>query len=176
MAETNREQQRSTAWVTAYIGLGSNLDDPVLHVTRAYDDLKKVPSINSLRHSKLYISTPVGPAGQSDYINAAAAISTRLMPNELLRRLQAIEDAHGRRRTVHWGSRSLDLDILLYGDQLIDTDTLTIPHPRLHERVFVLYPLREVAPDDLCIPGKGLLTSLLLNCPPKGIHPYAPKC
>ena len=158
--------------MTAYIGLGSNLDDPVLHVTRACTDLKKIPFTHSLRYSKLYISNPTGPAGQPDYINAVVAISTKLMPYELLNSLQAIEKAHGRLRTVRWGPRTLDLDILVYGDRQIDTEILTIPHPSLHERAFVLYPLSEIAPADLHIPGRGLLSNLLSNCPPEGLHLY----
>ncbi len=168
------EEQRSQAWVTAYIGLGSNLGEPVVHVTQAFADLQKIPFTQSLRQSKLYISTPIGPAGQPDYINAVGAISTRLMPIELLRRLQTIEDTHGRHRTVHWGPRTLDLDILLYGDQQINTEILTIPHPGLHERAFVLYPLKEIAPDDMQIPGRGLLSCLLANCPAEGLRPYVP--
>lgn len=174
MLKSDKEQHQAAAGVTAYIGLGSNLDDPVSHVTRAFADLKKMPSTCSVRHSKLYISTPVGKTGQPDYINAVVAISTKLMPYELLNWLQSIEQAHGRSRTVHWGPRTLDLDILLYGDQQIDTELLTIPHPCLHQRAFVLYPLSEIAPADLLIPGRGLLSNLLLNCPPEGLHPYAP--
>ena len=167
-------EQCSKAQVTAYIGLGSNLDKPVVHVTQAFADLQEFPSTQSVRQSRLYISTPIGPAGQPDYINAVAAINTRLMPLELLRRLQTLEDAHGRLRTVHWGPRTLDLDILLYGDQQINTELLTIPHPGLHKRAFVLYPLKEIAPDDMHIPGRGLLSSLLANCPAEGLHPYVP--
>lgn len=151
--------------VTAWIGIGSNLDDPVDHVCRALRELSTVPGSYGLAHSSLYRNPPMGPQDQPDYINAVASMLTTLAPEALLDELQAIELDHGRvREGEHWGPRTLDLDLLLYGDNVITTDRLTVPHPGLHQRAFVLYPLAEVAPD-LDIPGRGALQTLLAACP-----------
>ncbi len=105
--------------VTAYIGLGSNLAEPVLQVRRACDALKQLPETRLLECSSLYLSPPMGPADQPDYINAVAALETTLLPYDLLAGIQAIEQAQGRTREVRWGARTLDLDLLVYGDQII---------------------------------------------------------
>lgn len=146
--------------VTAYVGLGANLQDPAAQVRRALDELGSISQSRVLSRSPLYKSPPLGPAGQPDYVNAVAALETSLAPRALLEELRAIEVRHGRRRDgTRWGPRTLDLDILLYGDQVMDTPELTLPHPGLHERAFVLYPLFDVAPE-LEIPGRGSVRAL----------------
>lgn len=158
--------------VTAYIGLGSNLAEPVLQIRRALAALEQLPE-SVLRHcSSLYLSPPMGPADQPDYVNAVAALETTLPPLDLLTRLQRIEQAQGRTRSVHWGPRTLDLDLLLYGDRIIEDERLRVPHPGLPERAFVLYPLQEIAPD-LELPGLGPLAALLANCPMDGLKRHA---
>jgi 2-amino-4-hydroxy-6-hydroxymethyldihydropteridine diphosphokinase len=138
----------------ACIGLGSNLDDPVRQVGSALDELAGLPLSRLLRRSSLYRSPPMGPTDQPDYVNAAALIETALEPLELLDVLQAIEAAHGRRRELRWGPRTLDLDLLVYGDLRLDHPRLTLPHPGIAGRAFVLVPLAEIAPD-LELPGTG---------------------
>ncbi len=157
--------------VIAYIGLGSNLDDPQLQVQRALIELDELDESRCENASGLYRSAPMGPQDQPDYINAVAALRTRLQPHDLLHGLLAIEKAHGRERDpgLHWGPRPLDLDILMYGDEQIDEDGLAVPHAGLHERVFVLYPLYEIAPD-LVVPGRGPLQALLAACPRAGLE------
>ena len=146
--------------VTAYVGLGANLDDPVRQVQRACDALAAIPDSWVLARSPLYKSAPLGPQDQPDYINAVASLQTTLTAAELLAVLRAIELQHGRRRDgTRWGPRTLDLDILLYGDLVQATAELTLPHPGLHERAFVLYPLYDVAPE-LEIPGRGSVRAL----------------
>ncbi|QQS54141.1 MAG: 2-amino-4-hydroxy-6-hydroxymethyldihydropteridine diphosphokinase [Candidatus Competibacteraceae bacterium] len=149
----------------AYIGIGSNLGRPLIQMRHAFLALRKLPASHCMACSPLYRGAPVGgPSGQPDYLNAAAALDTTLAPDELLTALQAIEAAQGRTRTVHWGPRTLDLDLLLYDQLVLDGPRLTLPHPRLHERAFVLYPLYDIAPD-LEIPGRGLLSELLIKFP-----------
>ena len=149
----------------AYIGIGGNLDDPLLQMRRAFRALRELPASRCVACSPLYRSAAVGgPSGQPDYLNAAAALDTTLAPDELLTALQATETAQGRTRIVRWGPRTLDLDLLLYDRLVLDEPRLTLPHPRLHERAFVLYPLYDIAPD-LEIPGHGLLTDLLTKFP-----------
>ena len=146
--------------VTAYLGLGANLQDPAAQVRRALDELASLPQTRLLARSPLYKSPPLGPAGQPDYINAVAVLATHLDPFALLTELRAIELRHGRQRDgSRWGPRTLDLDILLYGDRVLDTPELTLPHPGLHERAFVLYPLSDVAPE-LEVPGRGSVRAL----------------
>ncbi len=144
----------------AYVGLGSNLEDPRAQVRRALDDLAAIPATRILARSHLYKTPPLGPADQPDYINAVAALDTGLAPLDLLAALHEIEVQHGRRRDgTRWGPRSLDLDLLLYGDVTLDTPELTLPHPGLTGRAFVLYPLHEIAPL-LTVPGKGAVSGL----------------
>ncbi len=158
------------AALRAYIGLGSNLDDPVRQVTTALQELDAVADTRCVARSGLYKSMPMGPADQPDYINAAAAVDTRLSPEQLLEALQAIEHSHGRVRDHEkWGPRTLDLDILLYENKELATEYLIIPHPGLHERNFVLYPLAELAPD-IEIPGYGPLSVLLSRCGREGLE------
>lgn len=153
----------SEAAVAAYIGLGSNLENPRQQVSQALDELTAIPETILDAASSLYRSRALGPEGQPDYINAVARIKTLLAPLALLDALQAIENAHGRVREVRWGARTLDLDLLLYGNQEIRHKRLTIPHPEMHRRAFVLTPLHEIAPD-LAIPGRGGVSSLREAC------------
>jgi 2-amino-4-hydroxy-6-hydroxymethyldihydropteridine diphosphokinase len=131
----------------AYVGIGSNLDDPQAQVTRAFDELAGLPRTRLKARSSLYRSAPVGHAEQPDFINAVAALDTELSPDTLLRGLQQIENRHGRKRSFANAPRTLDLDLLLFGSARIDTGELQIPHPRMHQRAFVLQPLLEIAPD-----------------------------
>lgn len=150
--------------VRAYIGVGSNLGDPAAQVQQAFQALAELPASQLIASSPLYRAAPVGgPAGQPNYVNAVAALDTTLNPDELLTALQAIETQQGRVRTVRWGPRTLDLDILLYGSTQRNDPHLILPHPRLHERAFVLSPLHDIAPN-LTIPGQGPLSRLLRNC------------
>lgn len=152
--------------VAAFIGLGSNLNDPVDQVTRAITELDELPETTLHRYSSLYQSHPMGGLDQPDYINAVARVDTGLDPEELLAELHAIEAAHGRVREERWGARTLDLDLLLYGAIIKDTPDLKVPHPGVGEREFVLYPLYEIAPD-LEIPGLGAVSDLVHNCSAK---------
>ena len=150
--------------VRAYIGIGSNLDDPAARVRSAFGELEQLPATRLAARSSLYGSKPMGPADQPDYVNAVAAVDTRLPALELLLALAQIEDRQGRARgTGKWGPRTLDLDLLLYGEQCIATPVLTVPHPGLHERDFVLVPLAEIA-GDLDVPGQGPLSTLTARC------------
>lgn len=160
---------RASHVAQAYVALGSNLDDPAAHVGRAFLDLAAIPATRCTRRSSLYRSAPMGPTGQPDYINAVAALETELVPEELLDHLQIIEHRHGRvRGAERWGPRTLDLDLLLYGDRVLRTERLTVPHPGLHQRAFVLYPLYEIAPQ-LRIPPRGSLEELIQQCPMEGL-------
>lgn len=156
----------------AYVGLGSNLDNPVQQVSDALVELGQLENTHLLKQSRLYRSDPVGPPGQPDYINAVALLDTELEPLELLDALQAIENSHQRRRIQHWGPRTLDLDILLYANQTIDTERLRVPHPFMTQREFVLYPLAEIAPD-LDMPDGRPLRELLCECPLGTLAPVA---
>ena len=155
--------------VTAYIALGSNLANPVSQVTGAFAALDALPYSRLLKRSSLYRTAPVGYADQPDFINAVAAIETALAPRALLEALLALELSRGRAREFVNAPRTLDLDVLLYGDQRIDVPGLSIPHPRMHARAFVLAPLVEVAPDCV-IPGRGGAAQLLLACDRSGIR------
>jgi 2-amino-4-hydroxy-6-hydroxymethyldihydropteridine diphosphokinase len=158
--------------VTGYVGLGSNLDDPRGQVLKAFEAITALPSGYLLRRSSLYRTAPLGPPGQPDYVNAVAALETRLEPFALLDRLQEIERSQGRRREgPRWGPRTLDLDLLLYGDVRMDSERLSLPHPQIQHRAFVLVPLAEVAPADLEVPGRGSLRSLLRACDHSGVEP-----
>jgi 2-amino-4-hydroxy-6-hydroxymethyldihydropteridine diphosphokinase len=152
----------------AYIGLGSNLESPLAQVKRAFDELAEIPNTSLLARSAIYSSRAVGPE-QPDYINAAALLDTRLAPLALLDALQAIEQAHQRVRIQHWGPRTLDLDLLLYGDEIIGEERLTVPHPYLTQRSFVLYPLADITPN-LQLPDGTPLADLLSRCPADGLE------
>ena len=150
--------------VKAYIGLGSNLADPAAQVRSGMAALASLAETRVEACSSLFRTAPVGLREQPDFINAVCRVSTRLAPAVLMRGLLDIEGAHGRVRAgVKGGPRTLDLDLLLYGNESIRSPELTLPHPRLHERAFVLYPLHELEAD-LDIPGRGLLRNLLAGC------------
>ncbi|OOG23796.1 2-amino-4-hydroxy-6-hydroxymethyldihydropteridine diphosphokinase [Thioalkalivibrio denitrificans] len=159
------------AEVIAYVGLGSNLENPVDQVSKGLEALERLPRTRCLARSSLYTSPPMGPPGQPDYVNAVACLATGLSALELLEALMAVERTHGRLRDgTRWGPRTLDLDILLYGDARIDSPQLRVPHPGIPERPFVLYPLAEIAPGDLDLPGLGSLTGLKAGCPRGGLN------
>lgn len=148
-------------WRPAYVGVGSNLDEPVARVRDALAALRELPKSTSFLDSGLYRSAPVGPADQPDFINAVTAFMTRLDGHALLGCLRALEEARGRTRTgEHWGPRTLDLDLLVLGSVTLDEPDLRIPHPRIHERNFVLLPLAEIAPH-MRVPGRGSVLRLL---------------
>jgi len=149
----------------AYIGLGSNLHQPLRQLRAALLAVGQLPSSQLVRVSSAYRSTAVGPGEQPDYLNAVLRLDTALQPADLLRALQSIEQARGRIRTIRWGARSLDLDILLYGDRRIATPSLSIPHPELQQRNFVLYPLAEIAGPNLVLPDGTELGTLIARCP-----------
>ena len=138
----------------AAVALGSNLDDPEAQVQRGFDEIAALPGIEIVRRSRLYRTAPVGFVDQPDFVNACALVETSLAPRDLLDALLAVEQRRGRVRAIPNGPRILDLDIVLYGDQVVDEPGLRIPHPRAHQRAFVLVPLVEVWPDAV-IPGHG---------------------
>ena len=159
----------SAVRATLFVALGSNLDHPAMHVQRAMRDIEELPETALLKVSSLYETAPVGLMDQPPFVNAVARVATMLSPHEFLARLHAIEAQHGRLRNSlseqRNGPRTLDLDILIYDDLQISERGLTIPHPRMCERAFVLVPLVEIAPD-VNIPGKGFARELLatLDC------------
>ena len=156
--------------VIAYIGLGSNLDEPVAQIKSARTAIVLMPDVQELAFSSLYHSSPMGPQDQPDYVNAVMCVATGLSPMDLLRCLQNIEQEHGRvRKGERWGARTLDLDVLIYGDQEIDLPDLNVPHKGLAERSFVLYPLFEIAPQ-LLVPGMGPIADLIAKCPLYGLR------
>jgi 2-amino-4-hydroxy-6-hydroxymethyldihydropteridine diphosphokinase len=131
----------------AYVGIGSNLDDPRTHVLQAFTQLDELPHTRVVKKSSLYRSAPVGYAAQADFGNAVAQLETGLPAERLLGELQEIEARHGRKRSFPNAPRTLDLDLLLYGEAALSLPQLEIPHPRLHERAFVLRPLLEISPE-----------------------------
>lgn len=146
---------------TVYIAVGSNLSDPVSQANAAIDALKQLPKSEFVVSSSLYSSTPMGPQNQPDYINAVVEVKTELTPLELLNCTQAIELEQGRvRKEERWGPRTLDLDIILYGNEVIDSERLVVPHYGMKQREFVLYPLAEIAPN-LTLPCGTRLEDLL---------------
>lgn len=144
--------------IDAYIGLGSNLGDRGGEIDRACAEIAALPATALVARSSLYASAPVDAAG-GEYLNAVVEVKTSLAPLALLHALQAIEDAHGRARPFAGAPRTLDLDLLLHGDLVLSSDELCLPHPRLHERAFVLAPLAEIAPQ-LVVPGRGGVAAL----------------
>lgn len=153
--------------VTACIALGSNLEDPREQVRRGFEALATLPQSRLLARSRLYRTSPWGITEQPDFINAAARLETSLTPRALLDALRTIESRAGRVRGVRNGPRVLDLDLLLYGDRIVDEPGLVVPHPRLRERAFVLLPLADVAPE-LEVPGHGRIRDLLARVDASG--------
>lgn len=159
--------------VKCYVGLGSNQADPADQLRRACGALAALPHTRLAACSQLYSSAPMGPQDQPPYINAVALLITDLPALALLDALQAIELNQGRQRKAErWGPRTLDLDILLYGDQQIRLARLEVPHYHMHARAFVLYPLAELEPD-LILPDGSALQTWLDKCPADGLHPLA---
>lgn len=170
MSSVDQAARRPASPVRAYVGLGSNQSDPARQVRAALTELAGLPQTALVARSSLYRSAPLGPPDQPDYVNAVAGLDSGLSALELLHALQAIETAHGRvRGGVRWGPRTLDLDLLLYDDASFDAPELTVPHPGLHRRAFVLYPLEEIAAG-LSIPGHGKLTALLARVSSEGLE------
>lgn len=153
----------------AYVGLGANLGQPRQQLLAALEDLGRIPQTRVTARSSLYRSAPIGYPDQPDYVNAVARLETGLRPEELFAHLQEIERGHGRKRSFRNAPRSLDLDLLLYGGERIDTPALTVPHPRMHERAFVLVPLLELDPGAV-IPGRGNATELLRSCATQAVE------
>jgi 2-amino-4-hydroxy-6-hydroxymethyldihydropteridine diphosphokinase len=151
--------------ITAYIGLGSNLADPLIQLKRARLAIANLARVRELAFSSFYQSPPMGPQNQPDYVNAVMAIATDLTALDLLRCLQKIEQEQGRVRTdTRWSARTLDLDLLLYGDQQHMLPNLVVPHIGISQRAFVLYPLQEIAPT-LVLPVLGAIDKLIAHCP-----------
>ncbi|MBT4164134.1 MAG: 2-amino-4-hydroxy-6-hydroxymethyldihydropteridine diphosphokinase [Porticoccaceae bacterium] len=155
-----------------YIGLGSNLSGtmggPKEQLEQALKALENHSQITLVNVSSNYKTKAIGPGSQPDYINAAALIKTQLEPLALLDQLQLIEQKHERERSIHWGARTLDLDMLMYGTLTIEMPRLTIPHPRIRDRAFVLAPLLDLDPN-LSLPEGQSIAKLLANCPEQGI-------
>ena len=149
----------------AYLALGSNLDDPASQLHAALMELAALPYCHIDIVSSAYSSAAVGPGKQSDYLNAVLKLTTSLDALQLLSATQAIEIKRGRIRGERWAARTLDIDILLFGDAVINTRTLQVPHPRMTIRNFVLYPLAEIADEKMVLPSIGVLGSLLAKCP-----------
>lgn len=159
--------------IVASIGLGANLNDPAAQVEYALAELDRLPATRLLARSSLYASAPVGYVDQPDFINAVAQVETALAPRALLAALLDIEHRHGRERSFRNAPRTLDLDLLLYGDARFHEEGLTLPHPRMSERAFVLLPLLEIAPD-IQIPGLGRADAGLAQCADQPISALPP--
>ncbi|GAB3026663.1 2-amino-4-hydroxy-6-hydroxymethyldihydropteridine diphosphokinase [Bowmanella dokdonensis] len=155
--------------IPCYIGLGSNLDNPARQLLVALKGMQTMAASRLTHCSSFYQSRPMGPPDQPDYVNAVARLETSLSAMELLRALQALEKASGRVRSLRWGARTLDLDVLLYGDQVIHNEALTVPHYGIAEREFVLCPLQEIAPQ-LVLPDGRSLAELVASCPVQGMQ------
>ncbi len=152
---------QARTFIRAYIGLGSNLDEPLTQLQHAIEALRQIPESRLTAISRIYRSKPMGPADQPDYLNAVAMFDTCLEPLALLDALQAIEQQQGRLRTgEHWGPRSLDLDLLLYGVEVIEQPRLQVPHPGITQRNFVLQPLFDLAPELILPSGLALRDAL----------------
>ncbi|MBT9539805.1 2-amino-4-hydroxy-6-hydroxymethyldihydropteridine diphosphokinase [Thiobacillus sp.] len=159
--------------VVATVGLGANLNDPAAQVEYALAELDRLPATRLLARSSLYASAPVGYVDQPDFVNAVAQIETALAPRALLAALLDIEHRHGRERSFRNAPRTLDLDLLLYGAAHFHEDGLTLPHPRMSERGFVLFPLLEIAPDAV-IPGRGRAADWVARCGDQHVSPLIP--
>ncbi|VAW73309.1 2-amino-4-hydroxy-6-hydroxymethyldihydropteridinepyrophosphokinase [hydrothermal vent metagenome] len=176
-------------YVNVFLGLGSNLDDPVQQIKNAIQALQQLPDcvwlsssslyqsiamtenfvevnsadVNSCLSKSLHATLDSSNESQADYINAVVNIKTTLNAFQLLEQTMAIEQQQKRQREIHWGPRTLDIDLLVYGSELINTDILTVPHPGMHQRSFVLLPLSELVSEDFIIPGRGCLGEFLLK-------------
>jgi 2-amino-4-hydroxy-6-hydroxymethyldihydropteridine diphosphokinase len=155
--------------VAAFVGLGANIQEPMAQLKQALVELTTIPETRMTARSSFYRTAPVGYLEQPDFINAVAKLETSLAPRVLLDALHSIENRHGRRRTIRNAPRTLDLDLLLYAEQVLDEEGLTLPHPRMHERAFVLAPLAEIAPEVL-VPGRGRALELLARVDRSGVE------
>jgi 2-amino-4-hydroxy-6-hydroxymethyldihydropteridine diphosphokinase len=156
-------------WIPAYVGLGSNLDEPRTQIGRALDALAELPGSRLVLRSRLYGSKPFGPVPQPDFVNAVAGLLTTLDADAWFAALRALEPRLGRvPPRERWGPRAIDLDLLLFGSERRDAGELLLPHPGIVERNFVLYPLADIAPD-LTIPGRGRVRELAARVSPQGI-------
>ncbi|MBU2709454.1 2-amino-4-hydroxy-6-hydroxymethyldihydropteridine diphosphokinase [Zooshikella harenae] len=154
--------------ISSYIALGSNLDEPLTHIIAGLQGLHQLPDTTIEAVSGLYSTPPLGPEGQQNYLNAVAQINTTHPPLALLDALQSIEQQQGRKRLVRWGPRTLDLDILLYGNQVINHERLVVPHAEMNNRSFVLLPLADIA-KDLVLPSGTTVRQLATNIDKTGI-------
>ena len=160
-------------WTPVYVALGSNLDEPRAQIERAFGELAKLGDCRLIARSRLYVTRPLGPQDQPDFINAVAGLLTKLEASALLERLQAIERAMGKQAPgERWGARRIDLDLIMFGNQTIQEPALQVPHPGVPSRNFVLYPLLDIAPE-LSIPGHGRVADLALRVGPDGIAPLS---
>ena len=159
---------RHSSLVTAFVALGSNLGDPATQIRSALRELAALPGTRLVRQSSFYRNPPEGGLDQPEFVNAVAQIETRAGPRELLDRLLEIERAHGRARDYPNAPRTLDLDVVLYGDRVVREPGLTIPHPRMLDRAFVLVPLAEIAPDT-AVPGHGRVADLAAKLDATGL-------
>ena len=150
------------AEIDAFVGLGSNLDEPAAQLRHAIERLAGLQATSVISVSSVYRSAPFGPVAQPDFLNAAVQLRTALQPVELLRALLAIEEDQGRVRGERWGPRRIDLDLLVYADHVCATAELTLPHPGIGDRNFVLLPLQEIAPE-LVIPGLGRVADIAVS-------------
>jgi 2-amino-4-hydroxy-6-hydroxymethyldihydropteridine diphosphokinase len=146
-----------------YLGIGSNKNHPYFRIYTVLKQINRIKSTNIVKKSSLYITKPLGPQAQPNFINSVIEIRTNLKPMELLDQLQNLERLHNRKKTKRWGPRSMDIDILIYNNLIMNTDKLTIPHPGLKYRDFVLIPLYEIASYGYEIPKYGKITSLVKN-------------
>ena len=169
MGIIGKQDEGGFAFTIAYIGIGANLGDARANVADAFERLQKLAGCTLMATSSLYRTAPIDSSGDH-YINAVARIATTLAAEALLRDLHAIEQAHGRERPYRNAPRTLDLDLLLYGDTVIDTPALSVPHPRITERAFVLVPLLELAPA-IHIPGRGAAHDYLAAVADQAISP-----
>jgi 2-amino-4-hydroxy-6-hydroxymethyldihydropteridine diphosphokinase len=159
-----------TLWRPAYVGIGSNLDDPRVQVERAIERLRMLPDTRLVARSRCYGSEPFGPVRQAAFVNAVAGLLTTLEPEALLAELRKVEATMGRERRERWGPRIIDLDLLVLGTERRSDERLTLPHAGIVERNFVLYPLAEIAPD-LEVPGLGRVAGLARRVAATGIWP-----
>jgi 2-amino-4-hydroxy-6-hydroxymethyldihydropteridine diphosphokinase len=159
---------------TAYLGLGSNLGDRLANLQRAVDLLAAQPAVQVRRSSRVYESDPVGGPPQPDYLNAVVGVETSLSPRDLLEACLGVERRMGRVRSERWGPRVIDVDLLTYDEKDIREPDLVVPHPRMHERAFVLVPLMELDPDPVLAGGRQLSTFRLGPTAVLGVRPFAP--
>ncbi len=155
---------------TCYIGLGSNLNEPASQLRAAYASICCLSESRMLGASSVYQTSPEGIINQPDFLNAAVAIDTELSAPSLLIALQQIENKQGRIRKERWGARIIDLDLLLFGDNTVSLPNLTVPHPRLHKRMFVLTPLLEICDTDRKLPSGESLREIIEACPPSRVE------